>query len=128
MRGLLNIQLLQVSLTVLTASEFIFPGNIHWQWIYLPSLRIKILLVPILVHNGVHQSTVIIIGVDTFNVTSEQLTIEDFCDVTTLLCCVGCVLWVGVGMYDGLVIQIVGWVHWSRSRVDVPIRLYCDQF
>ena len=29
MRGLLNIQLLQVSLTVLTASEFIFPGNIH---------------------------------------------------------------------------------------------------
>ena len=36
MRGLLNIQLLQVSLTVLTASEFIFPGNIHWQWIYLP--------------------------------------------------------------------------------------------
>ena len=37
MRGLLNIQLLQVSLTVLTVSEFIFPGNIHWQWIYLPS-------------------------------------------------------------------------------------------
>ena len=37
MRGLLNIQLLQVSLTVLTASEFIFPGNIHWQWIYLPT-------------------------------------------------------------------------------------------
>ena len=81
-------------------------------------LRIGILLipVPILVHNGAHQSTVIIIGVDTFNVTSEQLTIEDFCDVTTqlktrwsyLLCCVGCVVWVGVGMYDGLVIQIVG--------------------
>ena len=39
-----------------------------------------------------------------------------------------CVVWVGVGMYDGLVIQIVGWVHWSRSRVDVPIRLHCDQF
>ena len=39
MRGLLNIQLLQVSLTVLTASEFIFPGNIHWQWIYLPRLK-----------------------------------------------------------------------------------------
>ena len=30
---------------------------------------------------------------------------------------------VGVSMYDGLVIQIVGWVHWSRSRVDVTIRL-----
>ena len=37
MRGLLNIQLLQVSLTVLTVSEFIFPGNIHCEWIYLPS-------------------------------------------------------------------------------------------
>ena len=75
-----------------------------------------------------NQSTVIIIGVDTFNVTSEQLTIEDFCDVTTqlktrcsYLCCVGCVVWGGEDMYDGLVIQIVGRVHWSRSRVDVCI-------
>ena len=32
----LYVQLLTTSLTVLTASEFIFPGNIHWQWIYLP--------------------------------------------------------------------------------------------
>ena len=40
LRGLLlNIQLLKVSLTVLTVSEFIFPGNIHWQWIYLPIRR-----------------------------------------------------------------------------------------
>ena len=56
----------------------------------LTFLRIKILSVPILVHNGVQQSTVIIIGVNTYNVTSEQPTIEDFCDVTTLLCCVWC--------------------------------------
>ena len=60
-------------------------------------------------------------GVDFFDVESDDLvsistdlniafeiTIEDFCDVTTLLCFVGCMLWVGVGMYDGLVIQIVG--------------------
>ena len=59
----------------------------------LTFLRIKILSVPILVHNGVQQSTVIIIGVNTYNVTSEQPTIEDFCDVTTLLCCAVC----GVG-------------------------------
>ena len=52
----------------------------------LTFLRIKILGVPILVHNGVQQSTAIIIGVNTCNVTSEQFTIEDFCDVTTLLC------------------------------------------
>ena len=67
---------------------------------FVTFLRIESPLAPILVHNGVHQSTVIIIGVDTFNVTSGQLTIEDFCDVTTqlktiwsCLCCVECVVW-----------------------------------
>ena len=51
----------------------------------LTLLRIKILPVDIPVHNGVQQSTVIIIGVNTFNVTSEQLTIKYFCDFTTQL-------------------------------------------
>ena len=60
----------------------------------LTFLRIKILSVPILVHNGVHQSTVIIIGVDTFNVTSEQLTaVPSKTFVTSRPCCVVC----GVG-------------------------------
>ena len=35
----------------------------------------------ILVHNGVQQSAVIIIGDDLFNVTSEQPTIRYFCDL-----------------------------------------------
>ena len=37
------------------------------------------------VHNGVQQSAVIIIGADSFNVTSEQPTIRYFCDLTTQL-------------------------------------------
>ena len=41
--------------------------------------------VVILVHNGVQQSTVITIGVDSCNVTSEQPTTDYFCDLTTQL-------------------------------------------
>ena len=41
--------------------------------------------VVIVVRNSVRQSTVITIGADSFNVTSEQLTIRYFCDFTTQL-------------------------------------------
>ena len=66
--------------------------------------------VVIVVHNGGQQFTVIIIGSDSFNVTSEQPTITYFCDFTTQLktkwsylcrvCGVGvrmCVDWVVLG-------------------------------
>ena len=66
--------------------------------------------VVILVHNGVQQSVITIIGADSFNMTSEQPTIRYFCDFTTQLktrwsylcvvCGVGvrmCVDWIVLG-------------------------------
>ena len=91
----------------------------------LTFLRIKILSVPILVqrctttHRHHHRSQYM--QCDLWTAYHRRLLWRH--DPAVL-----CVVWVGVGMYDGLVIQIVGWVHWSRSRVDVPIRLHRDQF
>ena len=83
----------------------------------LTFLRIKILSVPILVHNGVHQPTVIIIGVDTFNVTSEQLTaVPSKTFVTSRPCCVVC----GVGGGGD-----VWWVSDTNCRVGSLVQITC---